>query len=74
MEKGAVIRVQDLETLEQFKINTAHAVLNVPTEASTTATLFSNWPRSCITGEPIGGKGRSRGRNAHAVAARYFLG
>eukprot|EP00904_Undaria_pinnatifida_P005751 jgi/Undpi1/2305/HiC_scaffold_13.g05689.m1 len=28
MEKGAVIRVQDLETLEQFKLNTAHAVLN----------------------------------------------
>ena len=32
--KNAVVRVQDLESGEQFRLNTEHAVLNVPTEVS----------------------------------------
>lgn len=39
-EKAAVVTVKDLEIGEQFKINTEHAVLNVPTEASIAAMVF----------------------------------
>lgn len=38
--KNAVVRVQNLETGEKFRINTEHAVLNVPTEASHAAVLL----------------------------------
>lgn len=37
--KNAVVRVQNLESGEKFKINTEHAVLNVPPEASHTVML-----------------------------------
>lgn len=37
----AVVRVQDLETLEQYQMDTEHAVLNVPTEVGAFTTLFS---------------------------------
>ena len=48
--KNAVVKVQDLESGKQFRINTEHAVLNVPTEVSYAAmfTRVLQWVLSII--------------------------
>ena len=37
-----MVDVTDLESGEQFKIHTEHAVLNVPSEASATVLVYSS--------------------------------
>ena len=37
-----MVDVTDLESGEQFKIQTEHAVLNVPSEASATVLVYSS--------------------------------
>lgn len=55
--KNAVVRVQNLETGEKFKINTEHAVLNVPTEASHAAMHTGCFCDGCLFQYWEGGRG-----------------
>lgn len=47
--KGAVVEVTDLESAEQFTIDTEHAVLNIPSEVSpaTLTSLFNRFAGDC---------------------------
>ena len=71
--KHAVLEVKDLEGGEEFTIDTEHAVLNIPTEASYYSLVFGFRDGVCCRLEGAGGRGRLKAEKYRQCDCRAVI-